>query len=164
MSRSCASALVAFVIVAFVIVALGCGHSLGVASDAGPDPCACPATPPTSGALCDRTKCGASLACVYDDCAGRGETNATCATTTWQVATAACAAKPCPDGNAMTCAPGEICRISQAGALIPSCVPNPCDGGPVGSACGCSVCGDGTCQSVVGSTVTCSECFEAQCP
>jgi hypothetical protein len=120
----------------------------------------CPATPPTKGAACT-----ASLVCTYDACPTTGTTTATCDGKTWTLATAACAAVPCPAaGTQKTCPAGQICLIvkmvtADGGTTNGlGCFPNPCGEGPIACRCFAPSAGNscsGGCTSAVGHEVQC---------
>lgn len=100
---------------------------------------ACPARPPTSG-----TSCGpVDHPCIYDDCAGQGHTQATCANGTWSVQTTACGALTCEGVGvtpaAVTCAAGQVCVRTSVSNVVPmikpTCVDNTCGTSAVSIEC-----------------------------
>jgi hypothetical protein len=122
----------------------------------------CPAALPSSGSACLIIG-----ECFYEDCAGSGRSAATCSNGAWAVQTAACAATHCIGaGSSPSCAPGQICSISEGGTLVSMCNESTCGTGPVTCACAGALC---TNCSITGSvtqgvTVTCNSCPQGGCP
>ncbi|HEY3253180.1 MAG TPA: hypothetical protein VGJ91_04495 [Polyangiaceae bacterium] len=101
---------------------------------------ACPATVPAMGATCSTAG-----VCNYLDCAGAGQSTATCDGVTFSVTTGPCQAVPCgttgSPPHALSCTPDEICVEHQGGNVWYECRPDPC--APAAQGCGCasSLCG-----------------------
>jgi hypothetical protein len=102
-------------------------------------PPTCPQTPPTSGSDCGSF----DHSCTYEDCANAGRTQAACASGTWTIQTAACAAQACAgegtNAVTITCSAGKICVRTTSGGgaylVYPSCVDNTCGNGPITPEC-----------------------------
>jgi hypothetical protein len=120
----------------------------------------CPATPPGASSCASNAQ-----ECFYEDCAGVGRSVATCTNGTWSVQRAACGAVECSAYPASkSCASGQICSVSEGGALLASCIENHCGTGPVTCECAasCASC------SILGSleqgvTVICGACPSGTC-
>jgi hypothetical protein len=93
---------------------------------------ACPALPPSSG-----SQCTGQAVCFYDACPSAGRTQATCTAGTWVIEVGACGEVSCQGsyGVGSTCSSGEVCLVKIGGALIISCMANPCGTGPVSPDC-----------------------------
>lgn len=124
-------------------------------------PPTCPQTPPTNATACG----GVDFRCAYEDCAGAGRSQATCASGTWTTQTAACTTTTCPGAGAMTstltCAAGKLCvRTTSGGGVYmvqPACVDNACGKGPIAPQCLPSL--SGSCSasySLSGVEINCS--------
>lgn len=138
------------------------GAAGGGATGAGGSPMlGCPATAPSRGAACTPPR----GACFYEDCAGVGRTAASCNNGAWAIQTAACGVVQC-DGASMTCSSGQMCAISQGGALLTTCTEPTCGAGPVTCACAGAVCTNCLIGGSVeqGVTVTCNTCPQGGCP
>jgi hypothetical protein len=94
----------------------------------------CPETPPA-----DASSCGSlGLACFYEDCAGDGRTIARCEAGGWGVEEGECSAPTC---QAEGCDEGDICVVATGGTVLATCIPNPCETGPITCECvGCERC------------------------
>jgi hypothetical protein len=125
--------------------------------------CAVPACPPTPPA--DGTSCGpVDHPCLYEDCAGKGRTLATCAAGTWSVATTACGSVTCEGVGvsplAITCAAGQVCvRTSTSNVVYtvqPTCVDNTCGANPISPECLTGLSGDCSVEaSTAGGSIYC---------
>ena len=96
---------------------------------------ACPATLPAMGATCSTAG-----VCNYLDCAGAGQSIATCDGVKFTVTTTPCQSVPCGTtglpAHALSCLPNEICVEHQGGNAWYECRPDPC--APATQACGCA--------------------------
>ena len=128
----------------------------------------CPAKPPGTSESCN----AGGVVCSYEDCAGAGRTVATCgqqggARLTWTTRTAACGAVQCLGlPSAMGCTSGQICSVSEGGAISGMCAESSCGTGPVTCACAHASCTDCLVSGSVeqGFTVTCNNCPQGGCP
>jgi hypothetical protein len=124
----------------------GAAGTSGGVGTAGAPGLSCPAVAPTSGATCSVTG-----VCNYLDCAGAGQTTATCDGAKFSVATAPCQSTPCGmtgyPPKELTCMPNEICVEYEGGNAYFACQPDPC--APNAQACGCAA-------TLCGATSTCS--------
>ena len=141
----------------------GSGGAVGAASagssgnggSAGASGLACPAAVPTAGAVCS-----VAGVCNYSDCAGAGQSAATCDGANFSVTTTPCQATPCGmtgfPQKALSCMPNEICIEHQGGNVFYECRPDPC--APNAQACGCaaSLCGANTTCSFQNSKLICA--------
>lgn len=128
----------------------------------------CPATAPTAGSSCDSV----GQDCFYEDCAGAGRTVATCQKLgipkgKWSLQNTACGMVQCPNvPGAMSCASGQVCAVSEGGAIIATCAQSTCGAGPITCQCAHASCADctisGTAQQ--GYTVSCNTCPGGGCP
>jgi hypothetical protein len=124
-------------------------------NDAAVTPATCPSTPPANASSCGST----SMTCFYDSCPSTGRTQAVCSGGAWAVQTAACGTVSCNGPSALTCTSGQMCLITESGAVSANCVANTCGSGPVTPACGTTL---GSCvvnaTLVGGVTITCNTC------
>jgi hypothetical protein len=149
-------------------VAGGCGQLCPaiacLAPDAGISDAAsgsCPSIPPTNSSACGST----NMTCFYDNCPSSGRTQATCTAGTWSVQAGACGTVSCAGPSLLTCPSGQICLITESGAISANCVANSCGQGPVTPACGTTL---GSCvvngSLNAGATITCNTCPVSACP
>jgi hypothetical protein len=118
----------------------------------------CPQTPPTNTLSCG----SASMTCFYDNCPSTGRTQARCAGGTWTVQTAACSTVNC---ISRTCPSGQICLVTEGGAVGVQCVDNACGQGPVTAECGTGIGGCVVNATLTGGvTITCNTCPQGGCP
>ena len=123
--------------------------------DAAVTPPACPSTPPVNASSCGNT----NMTCFYDNCPSTGRTQAVCTGGTWAVQTAACGTVSCNGPTVLTCPSGQMCLITESGAVSAQCVTNSCGQGPVTPACGTNFGGCSVNASLTsGVTVTCYTC------
>lgn len=126
-----------------------------VGVDAAVAPPACPSTPPANASSCGST----TMTCFYDNCPSTGRTQAVCTGGTWAVQTAACGTVSCNGPTSLTCPSGQLCLITESGAVSAQCVSNSCGQGPVTPACGTTF---GNCYTNAlltgGVTITCNTC------
>ena len=123
--------------------------------DAAVTPPACPSTPPANASSCGST----NTTCFYDNCPSTGRTQAVCTGGTWAVQTAACGTVSCNGPSALTCPSGQMCLITESGAVAAQCVNNSCGQGPVTPACGTTLGACGVNASLTsGVTITCNTC------
>jgi hypothetical protein len=115
----------------------------------------CPSAAPADATM---ACAGPRPSCFYEDCTGAGQVTATCDGEVYQTETVACEEFSC---GGETCAAGQICAINAGGALIGTCMDNPCGDGAVTCACARPDCG-GSCfvsgASGSGIEVTCNTC------
>lgn len=101
---------------------------------------ACPATLPATGATC--TTVGV---CNYSDCAGAGQSIATCDGVKFSVMTSPCQSVPCgttgSPAHALSCLPNEICVEHQGGNVWYECRPDRCAPGAQACSCSSALCG-----------------------
>ena len=136
------------------------GATAGAGGSAGA-PAECPQTAPADGSPCDM----AGQSCYYQDCAGAGLSTAQCVSASWSVKTSACATFSC-SGIGDQCTAGQICSVTQGGAIFATCMENPCGTGPVTCDCvnpGCAAC-NVSAYTGSGITVTCNTCPQGGCP
>jgi hypothetical protein len=101
------------------------------------------------------------MTCFHDNCPSMGRTQAGCAGGTWTVQTGACSAVNC---ISRTCPSGQVCLLTEGGALGVQCVDNSCGHGPVTPECGTTLGGcvvNATLTSEV--TITCNTCPQGGC-
>ncbi len=123
--------------------------------DAAIAPPVCPSTPPANALSCGST----NMTCFYDNCPSTGRTQAICTGGTWAVQTAACGTVSCNGPSALTCPSGQMCLITESGAVSAQCVTNSCGQGPVTPACGTNLDSCVVNASLTsGVTVTCNTC------
>ena len=128
----------------------------------------CPATAPLGASPCVP---GGPI-CYYEDCAGAGRTVASCQKQgmpgfSWSVETAACATVQCFGiPGALSCASGQVCSVTQGGAISGMCVQSTCGSGPITCECAHAACTDCTTYGGTeqGFTVTCNTCPQGGCP
>jgi hypothetical protein len=126
--------------------------------DAAVQAATCPQTPPGNNTACGST----SLACFYDNCPSTGRTQAICSGVNWAVQTGSCGTVSCVGygyPGVMTCPSGQVCLITESGAIMARCVSNGCGQGPVTDQCisgaiGCSM----GFSLTSGVTMTCNAC------
>ena len=125
------------------------------AADAAVAAPACPSVAPANASSCGNT----SMTCFYDGCPSTNRTQAVCSGGTWAVQTAACGSITCNGPSTLTCPSGQMCLITEAGAVQAQCVTNSCGQGPVGPECGTTL---GNCtvnaSLTTGVTITCNTC------
>jgi Kazal-type serine protease inhibitor domain len=146
------------------LVSVGCvGHLCTTdvvlpPADAGAISPTCPSTPPTNASSCGST----NMTCFYDNCPSTGRTQANCAGGAWTVQTAACGTLNC---ISRTCPSGQMCLVTEGGAVGVQCVDNSCGHGPVTPECGTTI---GNCvvnaTLTSGVTITCNTCPQGGCP
>jgi hypothetical protein len=113
----------------------------------------------------DKSACGpVDHPCIYDDCAGKGRTLATCAGGTWSTQTTACGAATCEGvgvtPSSVTCSPGQVCVRTSGSNVVtkvkPTCVDNTCGTNPISVDCLGGV--SGACEvqsSATGGSIYC---------
>jgi hypothetical protein len=141
--------------------------------DAAVTPPGCPQTPPTNGSSCGPpSMIPSTISCFYDNCIpstipcsvnncpSTGRTQATCGTDgAWSVQTAACGTVSCNGPSALACPSGQMCLITESGAVSAHCVANTCGSGPVTPACGTALSSCVVNASLIGGvTITCNTC------
>jgi len=126
------------------------GHGIEDMSDP-----ACPAMVPAIGATCSKPG-----VCNYSDCAGAGQSIATCDGVKFSVTSTPCQSVPCGTtglpAHALYCLPNELCVQHQAGNSWYECRPDPC--APGAQACGCAstLCGANSSCSFQNFKLVCS--------
>lgn len=120
----------------------------------------CPSTPPTQGSTCT-----GQTVCSYEDCPGSGHTQASCRSGQWTVSTGACGTVYCQGVNTVVpCPSGQVCLVQAGGALLASCIDNPCASGLVSADCSSVTAGCTPIFSTTsGLTYYCNTCAAPPC-
>lgn len=128
------------------------GGAVGAAGSSG---LACPAAVPTAGPACS-----VAGVCNYSNCAGAGQSTASCDGAKFSVTTAPCQAAPCGmtgfPPTAFSCKPNEICIEHQGGNVFYECRPDPCAPNAQACACAASLCGANSTCSFQSSKLICA--------
>jgi hypothetical protein len=120
----------------------------------------CPSTPPPDGSTCT-----GQTVCSYESCPGTGHTQASCRSGKWAVSTGACGEVACLGvSTGTTCASGQVCLVKAGGALLVSCIDNPCAPGLVSADCSTVTAGCTPIFSTTGGlTYYCNTCPTGTC-